>query len=84
MEIWMKSCGVFDWQKVPKEGTVGHHEALRMLLFFSYFCFCVILLFVGDELCFSFFMILTTLDVDRSRILHCFGHDDLWRTNATV
>jgi hypothetical protein len=28
----MKSCGVLDWQKVPKEGTVGHHEALRVLL----------------------------------------------------
>jgi hypothetical protein len=46
---------------VPKEGMVGHHEALRVLLFFSSFYFCVILLFVGDELCFSFFMTLTTL-----------------------
>jgi hypothetical protein len=80
----MKSCEVLDWQKVPKEGTVGHHEALRVLLFCSYLCFCFILLFVGDELCFSFFMNLTTLDIDRSSILHGFGHDDLWRTNTTV
>jgi len=80
----MKSYEVLDWQKVPKEGIVGHHEALRVLLFFSYLCFCVILLFIGDELCFYFFMTLTTLDVDQSSILHCFGHDDLWRTNAMV
>jgi hypothetical protein len=55
-----------DWQKVPKEGMVGHHEALRVLLFFNYlcFCFCVVLLFIDDELCFSFFLTLTTLNID--------------------
>jgi hypothetical protein len=36
----MKSYKVLDWQKVPKQGTIDHHEALKVLFFIcSVFCF---------------------------------------------
>jgi hypothetical protein len=62
-----------DWQKVPKQWTVGHHEALRALLsfcgVFSIFLCC--LLFAGDELCFAVFMEWAALCIDQTGVLCC-------------
>jgi hypothetical protein len=46
----MKSYKVLDWQKVPKQGTIDHHEALKVLFFIcSVFCFYDVLLLANDE-----------------------------------
>ncbi len=47
------------------------------------FCFCVLLL-VGDEFSFSFFMVVMTFDIYQMRILHYFGDGHLWRANVVV
>jgi hypothetical protein len=70
----MKSYKVLDWRKVPKQGTIDHHEALKVLFFIcSVFCFSNVLLLVGDEFYFYFFMVVMAIDVDQTGILHCFG-----------
>jgi hypothetical protein len=62
----MKSYKVLDWWRVPKLGTIDHHEASKVLLFFICcdFCFCDVLLLVGDEFYFYFFMVLVAIDVN--------------------
>jgi len=71
----MKSYEVLDWWKVPKQGTIDHHEALRVFFFFTccVFYFCDVLLLAGDEFYFSFFMVVMVLDIDQMGILHYFG-----------
>jgi hypothetical protein len=58
---------------VPKQWTVGHHEALSVLLsfydVFSIFLCC--LLFVGDVLCFAIFVEWVRLGVDQIGVLCC-------------
>ncbi len=49
----MKSYKVLDWWRVPKQGTIDHHEALRVLLFAS------------DEFYFYFFMVVMAIGVDQ-------------------
>ncbi len=62
----MKSYKVLDWGKVPKQRTIDHYEALKVLLFFicCVFCFYDVLLLVGDEFYFYFFMVVMAIDVD--------------------
>jgi hypothetical protein len=72
---WMKSYKVLNLQRVPKQGTIDHHEALRVLLFFicCVFCFCDVLLLASDEFLFYFFMVVMAINIDQTRILHYFG-----------
>jgi len=62
----MKSCKDLDWWRMPKQGTIDHREALRVLLFFicCVFCFCYLLLLAGGEFYFYFFMVLMATGVD--------------------
>jgi hypothetical protein len=57
---------------VSRQWTIGHREALRApvtlcCLLSLFFC----LLFVGDELCFAFFMDWPALGVDQLGVLCC-------------
>ncbi len=60
---------------MPKQGTIDHHEALTVLLIFicRVFWFCNVLLLAGDEFYFYFFMVVMSIGVDQTGILHCFG-----------
>ncbi len=60
---------------MPKQGTIDHHDALRVLLFFicCVFCFCDVLFLVGDEIYFKFFMVVMAVGVDQMGTFHCFG-----------
>jgi hypothetical protein len=62
----MKSYKVLDWRRVPKQGTIDHQDALKVLLFFicCVFCFVDVLLLIGDEFYFYFFMVVMAIDVD--------------------
>jgi hypothetical protein len=64
----MKSYKVLDWWRVPKQGTIDHHEALRVLLFIicCVFCFCDVLLLVGDEFYSYFFMVVMVIGIDQT------------------
>jgi antibiotic biosynthesis monooxygenase (ABM) superfamily enzyme len=42
------------------------------------------LLLAGDELCFAFFMVVTTFNIDQARILHYFEASDWWKMNIVV
>ncbi len=71
----MKSYKALDWCRVPKQRTIDHHEALKVLLFFicCVFCFSDVLLLASDEFYFYCFMVVMAIDVDQTIILHCFG-----------
>ncbi len=76
----MKSYKVLNLWRVPKQGTIDHHEALKVLLFFicCVFCFCDVLLLAGDEFYFYFFMVVIVINIDPTGILHYFGACGWW------
>jgi len=82
----MKSYKVLDWRRVPKQGTIDHQDALKVLLFFicCVFCFANVLLLTSDEFYFYFFMVVMAINVDHMRILHCFGACGWWNLNITI
>jgi hypothetical protein len=58
---------------VSRQWTIGHHEALRvpvsLCCLLSFFFYC--LSFVGDDLCFAFFIDWAALSVDQLGVLCC-------------